>query len=342
MKIAITADPFLPVPPTLYGGIERVIHMLIEELVRRGHEVTLYAHPQSVVPCRLVAFENADSGPAATFRNMLLITRDVWRWRPDVIHSFGRVLYLLPLLPCRIPKLMTYQRPVTPSSVRWGTLLSRGTLHFSGISRWMMQETLHLGSWHLVFNGVPLAAYDFVAAVDDDAPLVFLGRIEHIKGAHLAIEIARRTKRTLIIAGNIPPEGKAYFEQQIKPWIDGVNVVHVGPVDDRQKNELLGRAAAFLMPILWEEPFGIVMAEAMACGTPVLGLRRGAVPEVVEHGMTGFVGDTVDELVAAVGQLSQLDRHACRTRVERLFSDNAVVTAYLQVYAAMIGSGRSA
>ena len=125
----------------------------------------------------------------------------------------------------------------------------------------------------------------------------------------------------LVIAGNIPAEHRGWFDANIAPHIDGTRVTYVGPVDDAAKNALLGRARALLMPILWDEPFGIVMAEAMACGTPVLGFARGAVPEVVEHGVTGFVANDIDGLVAAVGQLGEIDRAACRARVEWLFSD---------------------
>jgi glycosyltransferase involved in cell wall biosynthesis len=338
LRIVVTADPELPVPPRLYGGIERVINMLIRGLIERGHEVTLLAHPDSEVPCRLVPYPGSSSlSRADTLRNMLTITRTVAGGGFDVVHSFGRIAYLVPLLPLQIPKLMTYQREVTPRSVRWGTRLSRGTLHFSAISERMMQDTRHLCDWHLVYNGVPMGLYDFSPSVPDDAPLVFLGRIEHIKGTHLAIEIARRTGRRLVIAGNIPLQHQAYFDEQVKPHLNGDRITYIGPVDDKQKNALLGQAAAFLMPILWEEPFGIVMAEALACGTPVLGLRRGAVPEVVEDGVTGFVRDDVDGLVAAVGQLCELDRRASRARAERMFSDHAIVEAYLDVYRRLIG-----
>jgi len=328
----------LPVPPLLYGGIERVIDMLIRGLMARGHEVTLFAHPESNVPCKLVPYVGVSSSSRVdTMRNMLTISRAVFGGGFDVLHSFGRVAYLLPLLPRPIPKLMTYQREVTPRSVALGHRLSRGTLHFSAISQWMMEDTKHLANWHLVYNGVPMHVYDFVPAVADDAPLVFLGRIEHIKGTHLAIEIARRSGRRLIIAGNIPPDQQAYFDEQVRPHLKGDHISYIGPVNDQQKNKLLGDAAAFLMPILWEEPFGIVMAEALACGTPVLGLRRGAVPEVVEDGVSGFVRADVDGLVAAVGQLGSLDRRASRERAERMFSDHAIVDAYLHVYRELLG-----
>jgi glycosyltransferase involved in cell wall biosynthesis len=342
MRIAITADPEIPVPPRLYGGIERVIDMLVRGLLQRGHEVTLFAHADSQVPCRRVPYSGTSSASRRdTLRNMWTISSEVARGRYDLVHSFGRIAYLLPLLPLPLPKLMTYQRAISPASVRSGHRLSRGSLHFSAISEWMMADVKSLGNWHLVYNGVPMAVYDFQETVETDAPLVFLGRIEPIKGTHLAIEIARRSDRRLVIAGNIPHEYQAYFDQQIAPHIDGDRIVYVGPVDDAQKNLLLGRAAAFLMPILWEEPFGIVMAEALACGTPVLGLRRGAVPEVVEHGRTGFVHDTLDELVAAVGRLGTIDRIACRERAERLFSDDAIVDAYLDCYRQVIADARA-
>jgi len=333
MKIAITADPELPVPPRLYGGIERVIDMLVRGLVARGHDVTLFAHPDSDVPCKLVPYGGASSGTRSdTLRNMLTISRAVIGSGFDVVHSFGRIAYLLPLLPLSIPKLMTYQREVTPASVAWGHRLSRGTLHFSAISRWMMADVKHLANWHLVYNGVPMHVYDFVPTVEEDAPLVFLGRIEHIKGTHLAIEIAQRTRRQLVIAGNIHPSQQAYFDEQVKPHLDGDRITYIGPVDDQQKNALLGSAAAFLMPILWEEPFGIVMAEALACGTPVLGLRRGAVPEVVEDNVSGFVRNDVDALVEAVAHLDELERGASRARAATVFSDSAVVDEYLSTY----------
>jgi glycosyltransferase involved in cell wall biosynthesis len=339
LAIAITADPELPVPPAHYGGIERVIDVLVRGLVSRGHQVTLLAHPSSTVPCALVPYPGLRSTAAVdTLRNMATLARVVASARHDVVHSFGRLAYLLPLLPARLPKLMTYQRAVTPRSIALGHRLSRGSLHFSGISRWMMEETRHLGQWHLVPNGVPMGTYEFVAQVAPDAPLVFLGRIEHIKGTHLAIEIAQRSGRRLVIAGNIPPGHEAYFEAQVRPHLDGERVRYVGPVDDVQKNRLLGGAAALLMPILWEEPFGIVMAEALACGTPVLGLRRGAVPEVVADGVTGFVRDDAAALAACVARLGELDRRASRDRAERLYSDDVLVDNYLAVYRRMIAS----
>jgi glycosyltransferase involved in cell wall biosynthesis len=187
-----------------------------------------------------------------------------------------------------------------------------------------------------VFNGVSLSTFRFVPDPGPDAPLVFLGRVEPIKGPHLAIEVARRVGIPLIIAGNVPSEHQNWFDAAIRPHLDGANVSYIGPVNDVEKSALLGSASAFMMPILWEEPFGLVMAEAMACGTPIIGLRAGAVPEVVEDGVTGFVADDVDGLVAAVGRIHKIDRSACRSRVKQLFSDEALVEAYLAIYHDML------
>jgi glycosyltransferase involved in cell wall biosynthesis len=198
------------------------------------------------------------------------------------------------------------------------------------------------GRWHLVPNGVALGTYAFSAEVPADAPLVFLGRIEAIKGVHLAIEAARRAGRKLLLAGNVAPEHRMWFEAHIAPHIDGDWVRYVGPVGDAQKCALLGSAAVLLMPVLWEEPFGIVMAEAMACGTPVIGFRRGAVPEVVADGETGFVVDTVADMAAAVGRLPAVSRAACRARVERLYSDTAVTEGYLRLYTELMARARGA
>ena len=340
MKIALTADPELPVPPKLYGGIERIIDMLAIGLADRGHDVTLFAHPESTTAGRLVPWPGGASGSKAdTLRNAATLWRGIAGGGFDIVHSFSRIAYLTPILPMSVPKLMTYQRAISPRTVRLGHTLSRGSLHFSAISEWMMQNVRGIGDWTMIPNGVPLSAYTFQPSVAPDAPLVFLGRIEEIKGPHLAIELAKRTGRRLVIAGNIPPEKQAWVDEHVMPHVDGTQISYVGPIDDVQKNALLGAAAAFLMPILWDEPFGIVMAEALACGTPVVGMRRGAVPEVVVDGVSGFVGDTVEQLEAALHRLGEIDRSACRARVETAYSDTVVVDHYLDTYRRIAGKG---
>lgn len=342
MRIALTADPELPVPPRLYGGIERIIDMLARGLVARGHEVTLFAHPDSESAGRLVSWHGrAAQSKADTVKNATTLSRHVIGGGYDVVHSFSRIAYLTPILPLAVPKIMTYQRAISPRTVALGYALSRGTLSFTAISEWMMESVKHVGRWTMIPNGVPLETYTFIPKVPSDAPLVFLGRLEEIKGPHLAIEVAKRTGQNLVIAGNIPQGKETWVRESVLAHVDDRQIRYIGPVDDNQKNELLGQAKAFLMPILWDEPFGIVMAEAMACGTPVLGLNRGAVPEVVEDGVTGFVRDDLDALVAATNRITDLSRPACRTRVQRYYSSDAIVSAYVGIYGEKISSQRA-
>ena len=332
MHIALTADPKLPVPPRFYGGIERIIDLLVRGLVERGHEVTLFAHPDSDTPARLVPYPGRRSQHLWDLvRNTLTVSR-LALTQPDIIHSFGRMAYLAAVLPLRLPKIMSYQRDPSIKRVQQATWVAGDSLVFTGCSEHIAARIRPHAPACPVFNGVSLDTYDFQLEVADDAPLVFLGRLAPIKGVHTAVGVAQQTGRRLLLAGNVPEEHRPYFDERIQPHLNGERIRHVGPVDDTEKNSLLGRAAAFLMPIEWEEPFGIVMAEALACGTPVIGTRRGAVPEVVDDGVTGFVCDTTTEMTEAVEQIGDLDRAACRERCERLFSAEAIVDAYEELY----------
>lgn len=338
LRIAITADPELPVPPEHYGGIERMIDGLVRTLAGDGHQVTVFAHPGSSVPCSLVPWPGASSSSVRhTILNSACLARAVMAGQFDLIHSFSRLAYLWPLLPWPIPKLMTYQRAITPFTVKRSHALSRGSLHFTAISQWMVKSVSHIGDWHVIPNGVPVDFYPYSPDPGLDSPLLFLGRLEEIKGPHLAIEIARQAGLGIVLAGNISPEHQQWFDRHIYPKLDPPRVRYIGPVNDAQKAILIGKCRALLMPILWDEPFGIVMAEAMACGTPVLGLHRGAVPEVVEHGVTGFVARTLKELIDFVPQLGRLKRSSCRRRAEQLYSTRAMSDGFLHVYRSMLG-----
>jgi glycosyltransferase involved in cell wall biosynthesis len=337
LKILLTADPELPVPPIQYGGIERIVHLLAEGLVNRGHDVTLIAHARSRTRAKLTPFKSLDPGSlVGLLSHSALVSRTIALSAFDVVHSHSRLAYMAPVLGMRVPKLMSYQRKVTPRSIKWARRLAGNSIEFSAVSQDMIADVQHLAPWHVVYNGVPIGAYTYQAAVGTNAPLTFLGRIEPIKGPHLAIEIAKHSKTPLVIAGNIPAEHQGYFQTEVAPHLDGTSISYLGPVDDAEKNVLLGRAKAFLMPILWDEPFGIVMAEALACGTPVIGLRRGSVPEVVSDGVTGFVCSDMNDMVRAVGRVGQLDRSACRARAEAMFSEDSVVDGFLTIYHRLI------
>ena len=338
MRIVITNDPIIPVPPSGYGGIERIVDFVIRELVARGHEVTLLANPSSVTPATLVPYGvPPHTGARARAQELYQVASYLLRHRHryDIVHSFGRLAALVPVLPLRgLPKIQTYQRPVPWRSVRIATRMAGDSIRFTGCST-SLYQCGHGGRWATVFNGAPMATYTPVLAVPADAPLIFLGRLDPIKGVHHAIAIARQAGRRLVIAGTRQSNDRGYFEREIAPHLS-VDVTYVGELDDRGKNALLGSGAALLMPIEWDEPFGIVMAEALACGTPVIGFRRGSVPEVVREGLNGYVCDTVAEAAAQVGRLTTIDRGAVRADFEARFSDRAIVDAYEALYAEMV------
>ena len=338
LKIAITADPELPVPPVLYGGIERIIAMLIEGLVNLGHEVVLFAHKDSVVPCQLIPYAAADNRLKSVVINTIIINKALLLQKFDIIHSFGRMAYLLPQMPLNIPILMSYQREPTVSPIKRAVSLSlKNTMSFTGCSDYITAKIQPFAIANTIHNCVDMSKYSLLTKASEDAPLVFLGRIEPIKGTHNAIEIAIKARRKLIIAGNIPIEQADYFKNRIKPFLDD-QITYIGAVNDHQKNELLGKALALLMPIEWDEPFGIVMIEAMACGTPVLGLNKGAVPEVIEQGITGYYADNIEDLIKKVGQIESLDRTKIKSITHDRFSKEVVVKQYISLYQKMIGS----
>lgn len=332
MKISITADPEIAVPPLFYGGIERIIDMLVVELLNLGHEVTLFANIASKVNCELVPYRSNGNLLKDVLNNSLLIHKTINRQKFDVVHSFGRLAYLLPIMPTKIPKLMSYQREPTIKQVRRASFFSRkGSLRFTGCSNYITNQIKPYAVSDTVYNGVNFEKYAFSADVAGDAPLVFLGRIEPIKGTHLAIDMAIKTRKKLIIAGNIPDMHKPYFNEKIKPYLSD-QIQYVGAVNDIQKSAILSTAAALLMPILWDEPFGIVMVEAMACGTPVLGLNRGAVPEVVHNGLSGFFNDNINELTEMVAEIQSINRLSVMETAKLRFSAEAITQQYLQQY----------
>jgi glycosyltransferase involved in cell wall biosynthesis len=345
MRIAVTVDPYIPIPPRYYGGIERVVDFLVRGLLERGHEVTLFAHPDSQTAATLVRYGvPPHQGFAARSRELWQVGARLYqlRRRIDLVHSFGRLAALVPVLPLRsLPKLQSYQRDALPrKGIRRACTLAGDSLRFAACSTQMYARHAEPlpGEWTTIHNGVDLEKYTFVASVGAAAPLVFLGRIEPIKGTHQAIAVAKAAGRRLLIAGNISDQ--RYFDEKVAPELDASTIRYLGPVDDAQKNELLGRAAALLMTIEWDEPFGIVMAEAMACGTPVVGFARGSVPEVVREGVSGFVVTGVTEAVSAVAKLASLPRERVRRDAEERFGAGVIVSAYERLYETMVESSR--
>jgi glycosyltransferase involved in cell wall biosynthesis len=340
MRVLISVDPEIPVPPPLYGGIERIADGIAVELSARGHEVALLAHRDST--CPVVRFHwpgNRSGGLRNMTRNAISLLQATRAFSPDLVHSFSRLACLLPLLCLRMPAVMSYQRHTGGGKLRFMGALGGKRFAFTGCSEYIAGMGRAAGGrWHAIPNFVDTGYYRFSASVPADAPLVFLSRVERIKGTHLAIAIARATKRRLVIAGNVPDSAqeREYWRTEVEPHLQPGRVEYVGPVNDAQKNELLGSALAMLVPVQWGEPFGIVFAESLACGTPVISCPEGALPEIVLHGEHGFLVRSIEEGIAAVGKLASISRAECRRRAETKFSRIAVVDQYEALYASLL------
>jgi len=342
LRILLTVDPELPVPPRLYGGIERIVDVLLQELVARGHEVGLVANRDSTASgIKLFPWPGIRSQRAwDTTCNTLALWRAARQFQPDILHSFSRAFYLLPLLCSKLPKVMSYQRKPGRRQVALAAKLAGSSLVFTGCSEHICKVGRGGGGeWRTIHNCVELKKYTFQSAVAEDAPLVFLSRIERIKGAHTAVAVAKRTGRRLLIAGNHGDVGEEgdYWKMAIVPELGRNGIEYVGPVDDKQKNELLGRAAAMIVPIEWEEPFGIVFAEALACGTPVISCPQGALPEIIRHGVDGFLVSGLEEICEAVDKLAEISRSGCRQRAADCFSSAVIGSQYEQLYRSHVG-----
>ncbi len=349
LRIAQVAPPFESVPPTRYGGTERVVSTLTEELVRRGHEVTLFAAGDSRTAARLVPLvEEAlwhHDPPLRDFAPFwALALGKLWREieQFDVVHShldyFG-----FPMArgaPCPVVSTLHGRLDLPELGPLFREFDDIPLVSISNAQR----RPVPRANWvATVYHGIPLDEFTFNP--EPGSYLAFLGRISPDKGLDIAIRVAQRAGMRLCIAARRPlpfrhdPSVRAdwdYYEQVVQPLLQGPRVELIGQVGDQEKNDFLGNAAALLFPIQWPEPFGLVMPEVLACGTPVLALRNGSVPEVIEHGVTGFVCDTEDDLVAAVERIGEIDRARCRAEVERRFSPSAMVECYEQVYEQLI------
>ncbi len=338
MKILLIMDPGIPVPPQLYGGHERLVYLFAEEYHRLGHEVTLLAGPGSRCSGKTVTF-GVNNLHRSAFRRYLEVLY-VWFYllkngrKFDLVHNFGRLIYLIPILNSSVKKIMTYGRPVSTKGIIAINKRPNKNLIFTACSNYCVSTGNVAGTWQTVYNTIDFDDYKLSASVDDDAPLMFLGRLDKIKGAHTAVNVAKVTGNRLIIAGNIPntPDNYQYYKDHLEPFIDGKQIKYVGALNDAQKNLYLQKAKALLFPIEWDEPFGMVMIEAMACGTPVIAFKRGSVPEVVTEGVTGFIVDHEAEMTARVEQLATIDRKKCRQAAETRFDVKVIARHYLNLF----------
>ncbi|HEY0266065.1 MAG TPA: glycosyltransferase family 4 protein [Rhizomicrobium sp.] len=335
MKIAQIAPLVESVPPVLYGGTERVVSWLTEELVQQGHEVTLFASGDSVTAARLVPIVprslRLDGIHDSTPYNIIMLDRvAALRAEFDVLH-FHTDFFQYPLFRGMAHKTLTtlhgrQDLPELPAIYR--AFPHMPLVSISNHQRLPVPPVHWMGT---VYHGLPETLLREGAG--ECGYLAFLGRICPDKGPLEAIEIARRAGLRLKMAAKVDPADQAYFDDVVKPVLDASpHVEFIGEIDDGRKQDFLGNARALLFPICWPEPFGLVMIESMACGTPVIAFRHGSVPEIMEDGLTGFVVEDVNGAVAAVTRLDRLFRPSIRSRFEERFSVAAMAREYVRIY----------
>lgn len=332
MRIAQIAPPWISVPPAGYGGIEWVVQQLCDGLVAGGHEVTLYATGDSHTSARLKSIfprQQPERMHQTAFEVRHAAFALVDHAEFDVIHDHTAFCVLATGRHLPTPLVHTVHCSFNDVTLPFYTQF-RDAAAFVSISDYQRTMAPDGMTWAAtVYNAVDVHTWPFASAKKDY--LLAFGRICEEKGFHLAIEVARRTGLRLVMAGVVQPAYRDYYERVVAPQIDD-QIVFVGEVDELRKRELFAGAKAFLFPVLWPEPFGLVMIEALATGTPVIALRDGAVAEVLEHGSTGFVCDDVDGMCRAVSRLDEIDPAACRAAVERRFSVERMVGGYERVY----------
>ncbi len=335
MKILLIMDPGISVPPQLYGGHERLVYLFAEEYIKLGHDVTLLAGPDSYCSGQTITFgqNNLSRSSWQRSKEILFVWKYLWKHRNhfDLIHNFGRLAYLLPVLNYKANKLMTYGRPVAQKGIKTITSLRNRNLIFTACSNYCVSTGNIAGNWETVYNTIDFSHYKLNTTVNNDAPLMFLGRLDKIKGVHTAINVAKATGHKLIIGGNIShtADNYEYFKTVIEPQIDNEKVIYLGALNDVDKNKHLGQSKVLLFPIEWDEPFGMVMIEAMACGTPVIAFKRGSVPEVVNDGVSGFIVNNEAEMINALTHITTIDRAKCRAIAEQRFDVNVIAKTYL-------------
>jgi len=341
MKIAQIAPLVESVPPTLYGGTERVVSWLTEELVRQGHDVTLFASGDSVTAARLMpivpkSLRLAGIHNSTTYNIIMLDQVARMADQFDVLH-FHIDFFHYPLFRNMAHRTVTtlhgrQDLPEMPDIYR--AFPQMPLVSISNHQRAPVPPVNWMGT---VYHGLPDTLLS--EGKGEGGYLAFLGRICPDKGILDAIEIARRAGMKLKVAAKVDPADQKYWDEVVKPVMDASpHVEFIGEINDSQKQEFLGKAKALVFPICWPEPFGLVMIESMACGTPVIAFNCGSVPEIMENGLTGFVVENVQQAVDACGKLDTLFRPSIRSRFEERFSVSAMARDYVEIYSKLAAS----
>lgn len=350
LRIAQVAPVIERVPPPKYGGTELVVSNITEELIRRGHDVHLFASGDSLTKAELHALypkslravdwesNYVELRDAGMHIQMGSILKSLMEGRFDVIHNHigWRLLPFVDLLPC--PVVSTLHGILTNPFTQ-ANLYAFSHVPYVTISDAQRAPMPRLNYAATVYNGIDLAAFEFEANPDDY--VAFLGRITPLKGIKEAIMAVKQANVRLVIGAKVDPIDEAYYQNEIKPLIDGKQIQFIGEVDHVGKVELLKNARALMALIQWEEPFGLFMVEALACGTPVIAIPRGSVPEIIEDGVHGYIVHSVDEAAEAIGKINAIDRQVCRRRVEEKFTISHMVDGYEAVYRNLIKQFKS-
>ncbi len=339
MRIALIAPPFIPVPPKNYGGTELFIAHLALGLTKLGHDVVVYSNGEATIPVERRWIYPKSEWPikGEVYDSLKDINHTAWAVRDaspetDLIH-LNNAPGLVHSRFVSNPFVYTIHHPQHDG-------LSSFYAHYPGvtyvtISHFQRHREKLLPHVHTIHHGLDFSKYRLT---EQKQPYVaFIGRIAPVKGTHLAIAAAKKAGVALKIAGEVQPIYREYFEREIKPHLDGKDIEYVGEADLAAKNELLGNALAMLFPIQWDEPFGLVMIEAMACGTPVLALPGGSVPEIVKEGVSGFVCQSADEITAHIRDVGRFSPREVRAYAEREFSLDHMVRQYADLYTRIAG-----
>ena len=334
MRIAQVAPLYESVPPHRYGGTERVVSYLTEELVRCGEEVTLFASGDSNTKAKLIPASPRSlrvSKAIDTLSLHLVMLEEVFKRADefDIVHFHIDYLHFPLSRRSRLNHVTTlHGRLDLPNlSTLYREFTDMPVISISDSQRRYLGSACWVGTVH---HGLPPSEFNFRAQPEDY--LLFLGRISPEKRVDRAIEIAKRAGRKLKIAAKIDPSDRYYFNKHIKHLLDQPFVDFVGEVNRPEADKLLGGAAALLFPIDWPEPFGLVMIEALACGTPVIAFGQGSVPEIISDGLTGFIVDNIEQAVEATARIGEIDRADCRREFEARFSDRRMAQDYIKIY----------
>jgi glycosyltransferase involved in cell wall biosynthesis len=337
MRIALIAPPFIPVPPLNYGGTELFIAHLAVGLKNLGHDVVVYANGESTVPVERRSIYPASEWPikGEVHGNLKDINHSAWaiadaRQHCDLVHLNNAPGLVYSRLDS-IPFVYTIHHPHEDSLSEFYAYYP--DIHYVTISDFQRHRE-KMPRLSTIHHGLEFSKYRLTT--EKEPYLAFIGRVAPVKGTHLAIEVAQKSGIPLKIAGEIQPMFREYYESQVKPHVDGKFIQYIGEANLEEKNELLGNATAMLFPIQWDEPFGLVMIEAMACGTPVIAMPGGSVPEIVKDGVSGWICRTVEEMAERARQAGDFDPVQVRAYAEHTFSLDRMVQQYADLYAGIL------